>query len=116
MPKCDNQPAIDLTVEASNEKVVLKWKKVPKAAKYHLYISDEEEILIDEYETGQGTSYALTKPLDPAKTYQWKVIITLENGETVIGDARKFTVKELKSNPKKSERKGKSEIRCSEDK
>jgi hypothetical protein len=116
MPKCDDQPAIDLTVEASNEKVVLKWKKVPKAAKYHLYISDEEEILIDEYETGQGTSYALTKPLDPAKTYQWKVIITLENGETVIGDARKFTVKDLKSNPKKSERKGKSEIRCTEDK
>jgi hypothetical protein len=116
VPKCDEPPAIDLTVEASNEKVVLKWKKVPKAAKYHLYISDEEEILIDEYETEQKTFYALTKPLDPAKTYQWKVIITLENGETVIGDARKFTVKDLKSNPKKSERKRKSEIRCSEDK
>lgn len=116
MPKCGDQPAIDLTVAASSEKVMLKWKKVPKAAKYHLYISDEEEILIDEYETERETFYALTKPLDPLKTYQWKVVITLENGETVIGDSRKFTVKDLNPNQKKSEKKGKSEIRCSEDK
>jgi HAMP domain-containing protein len=111
-PKCGAPTAINLAVETSGEKVVLKWIKVPNAAKYHLYVSDDEEILIDEYETTEGTSYALTKPIDPAKTYQWKVVITLENGNTVIGDSQKFTVKEIQQNLKKSEKNKKFFVRC----
>lgn len=114
--KCDSEVAIKTTMGATGETVTLKWKKVPKAAKYHLYVSDEEEILFDEFETAQETFYVLKKPLDPLKTYQWKVVVTLENGEAVIGDSQKFTVKDLKINQKKSEKNEKSEIRCSEDK
>jgi hypothetical protein len=110
--ECGNQTAIDLSIEKDEEKILLKWKKIPNAANYHLYVSDDEEILIDEYETTEGTSYALIKPLDPAKTYQWKVMVTLENGNTVIGDSQKFTVNEIQQNRKKFEKNKKSVVRC----
>ncbi len=113
LPKC-GAVAVEMTTGSKGEAVTLKWKKVPNAAKYHLYISDDDEILVDEYETEQETSYVLKKPLDPVKTYQWKVVITLEDGSTVIGDSQKFTIKNLQSNQKKSERKEKSDIRCSQ--
>ena len=116
LPECSERQAIDLTVGMNKEAVVLKWKKIPNAAKYHLYVSDEEEILVDEYETEQGTTYALKKPLAPQKTYQWKVVVTLQDGKTTVGDSQKFTIKDLQSNQKKSERREKSLIRCSESK
>lgn len=95
--------------EIDDEKVVLKWNKVPKAVKYHLYVSDDDEILIDEFETERETFYVLNKPLDAAKTYQWKLIVTLENGETVLGNPQSFKVKNLES--KRKSRK-KSDTRC----
>lgn len=116
VPKCSELLPLDLATGVSNEGVLLKWKKVPNAAKYHIYISDEEEILVDEFETVQETTYALKKPLAPQKTYQWKVVITLEDGKTIIGDSQKFTVKDLQSNQKRSDRKKGNAIRCSESK
>lgn len=114
--KCSELPPIDLAVGMSNETVILKWKKIPNAAKYHLYVSDDEEILVDEYETEQETTYALKKSLDAAKTYKWKVVVTMEDGNTIIGDSQKFTIKSLQLNRSKSEKKEKPQIRCSESK
>ena len=113
LPKCA-AVAVEMTTGSKGEAITLKWKKVPSAAKYHLYISDDDEILVDEYETEQETSYVLKKPLDPVKVYRWKVVITLEDGSTVIGDSQKFTIKNFHPNQKKSERKEKSDIRCSQ--
>ena len=112
LPKCGGAVTVEMTTSSKGEAVTLKWKKVPNAAKYHLYVSDDDEILVDEYETEQDTSYVLKKPLNPVKTYQWKVVITLEDGKTVIGDSQKFTIKNFQPNQKKSERKEKSDIRC----
>ncbi len=114
--KCSELQPIELAIGMNNETVTLKWKKIPNAAKYHLYVSDEEEILVDEFESEQETTYALKKPLAPQKTYQWKVVVTLEDGKTIVGDAQKFTIKDLQSNQKKSDRREKSVIRCSESK
>lgn len=111
VPKC-GAVTVEMTIGSKSDVVTLKWKKLPNAAKYHLYISDDDEILVDEFETEKDTSYVLKKPLDPVKTYQWKVVITLEDGSTVIGDSQKFTVKNFQPNQKKSERKEKSDIRC----
>lgn len=116
LPKCGNQQSIDSAAGMIEGAIILRWKKIPNAAKYHLYISDNEEILFDEFQTNEGTSYLLKKPLDPLKTYKWKIVVTLENGETIVGDSQKFTVKDLKSDQKKSKKKEKSDIRCSEDK
>ncbi len=110
LTKCSEQKQIDSEIGADDKTVVLKWKKVQNAVKYHLYFSDEEEVLIDEYETEKETSYVLTKPLDPKKTYRWKVVITLENGRTIAGRAQKFSAENVQRKQKKSE--GKLEARC----
>ena len=111
--KCGENQPIRIEFSADKENFVFKWKAVPKAAKYHLYISDDEEILIDEFETQNETSFVLKKTLDPAKTYKWKIIVTLENGQQVVGDSQKFTMKDFQINQKKSEMKRSSETRCS---
>ena len=111
--KCGDETTIETEVERSGETITLKWKKIPNAAKYHLYISDDEEILIDEFETEGETSFLLKRSLDPLKTYQWKIIVTLENGKTIAGPSNKFTVRDFQNNQPKPQRKKVSDIRCS---
>ena len=111
--KCGENKSVEIEFSADKENFVFKWKAVPKATKYHLYISDDEEILIDEYETQNETSFVLKKPLDPQKTYKWKIIVTLENGQQVVSDSQKFTMKDFQTNQKKTETKRSSETRCS---
>ncbi len=111
--KCNEGENVEIEFTSDKENFVFKWKKVPKAVKYHLYISDDDEILIDEYETEAETTFVLRKPLDPLKTYKWKIIVTLENGQTVPEPSNKFTVKDFQTNQKKPERKQNSNIRCS---
>ena len=111
--KCSENNSIELEFLVSKENFVFKWKAIPKATKYHLYISDDEEILIDEYETETETTFILKKQLDPLKTYKWKIIVTLENGQQIVGNSQKFTMKNFQLNQKKIETKRSSETRCS---
>lgn len=111
--KCSENKEVEIELSLSKENLVFKWKKVPKAVKYHLYISDDEEILIDEYETSDETTFVLNKKLDPLKTYKWKIIITLENGQTVAGPSNKFTVKDFQTKQMKSEKTRNTDVRCS---
>lgn len=110
--KCGEEISVVMEFASKDGAITFRWKKVENAIKYHLYISDVQEILIDEYETQDGTSYILKKTLDPEKTYNWKILVTLENGETVIGTSQKFTAKEIKV--KNFDKKEKSSTRCSE--
>ena len=115
--KCSEGDAVEMQVGSdSDNAVIFKWTKIPNAVKYHLYISDDDEILLDEYETNQETEYVLRKTLDPSKTYKWKVVITLENGELKAGNSQKFTAKDVSQNQKRSYEKKKSGKRCSENK
>ena len=111
--KCSEQQQL-LEMESFSEKenYVFKWKKMPKAAKYHIYISDDDEVLVDEYETTKETTFVLKKPLDPAKTYKWKIIVTLESGRTIVGDAQKFNFNKFQNNLKKFNRKESLAVRC----
>ena len=111
--KCSENREVEIELSLSKENLVFKWKKVPKAVKYHLYISDDEEILIDEYETSDETTFVLNKKLDPLKTYKWKIIITLENGQTIPGPSNKFTVKDFQTKQMKSEKTRNADVRCS---
>lgn len=112
--ECKEDKLLNIEFIRNKESVVLKWKKVPNAKKYHLYISDDEEILVDEFETETSTLYVLSKTLDRKKTYKWKIVIILENGETIVGAAEKFTVKNLQMNENKISKKGKLNVRCSD--
>lgn len=110
---CGDQKSFVLELAATSEAVVLKWDKVSNAVKYHLYISDEEEILIDEYETIHQTSYVLQKQLDKGKVYKWKVVIELENGQTIIAVSQKFKSSDFQASQKGSVKRLNAEIRCS---
>ena len=111
---CGSETPVETEIGSSGEAITLRWKKIPNAVKYHLYVSDDEEILIDEYETELETSYVLKKPLDAAKTYQWKIIVTTEDGKTIVGDSQKFTIKSLQLNRNKFKKNQKPQIRCSQ--
>jgi len=113
--KCSENRKVEIELSISKENLVFKWKKVPGAAKYHLYISDDDEILIDEFETESETTFVLNKKLDPLKTYKWKIIITLENGQTIPGPSNKFTVKDFQTKQSKPEKQI-SDNRCGADK
>lgn len=110
---CGDQKSFGLELAATSEAVVLKWDKVPNASKYHLYISDDEEILIDEYETIHQTSYVLQKQLDKGKVYKWKVVIDLENGRKIIAVSQKFKSSAFHASQKGSVKRLNAEIRCS---
>lgn len=112
--KCGEERTFEMQLGSDESDLVLKWERVPNAAKYHLYVSDDDEILIDEYETEKGTSYILKKPLVPNRAYKWKIIITLENGQTLNVDAQKFSAKDFLSMQKGSRSKRtKAATRCS---
>lgn len=110
---CQEDKGIELEFISEKENFVFKWKKVPQAVKYHLYISDDDEILIDEFETETETSFVLKKTLDSLKTYRWRIIVTLENGQQLVGNSQKFTIKNFQTNQKKFETERSFDTRCS---
>ena len=103
---------IDMEIRSQKSDLILRWKRVRNAARYHLYVSDDNEILIDEFETDQDTSYVLKKPLDPSKAYKWKIVITLENGKKLYADAQKFTAKDFQASFNGYKTKARSNTRC----
>lgn len=109
---CLEEKSVELEFSTNKESFVFKWKKVPKAVKYHLYISDDEEILIDEFETEAETTFVLKKSLDPLKSYKWKIIVTLENGKTLISSSQKFKVNNFQKNPVRFNDKKTADGRC----
>lgn len=70
MSKCGIERTFEMHLGSAESDLELRWETVPNAAKYHLYISDDDEILIDEFETEIDTSYTLKKTLDPNKGYK----------------------------------------------
>ncbi len=112
MTKCGIERTFGMQLGSAESNLQLKWETVPNATKYNLYISDDDEILIDEYETDKDTSYILKKTLDPKKSYKWKIVITLEDGKTLSVDARKFSARDLQSNQKVRKSSAKADTRC----
>lgn len=109
---CTIGKTIEVEVASFRADLILRWKPVPKAAKYHLYVSDDSEVLVDEFETDQDTSYVLKKPLDPAKSYKMKIVITLESGQKLYVDAQTFTAKDFQSSLNGYKNKARSSTRC----
>lgn len=110
--KCGDAGMFEMEFGSLDEALLLKWKKYPGAVKYHVYVSDEDEILIDEFETEKATSYTLTKPLEQKKSYRWKVVITLENGTNLSVPSQKFGADDLVSTLRPTRAKRRVETRC----
>lgn len=111
--ECTEENKVQIELGTKKGDLEFKWKRVPKAVKYHLYISDEDEILIEEFETEIETSYLLKKSLDPLKRYKWKIIVTTNTGQTIVGPSGKFTIKDFQIVRIKLENKKNAYLRCS---
>ena len=109
---CAEGRTVAMELKSEKAELMLNWKPVPKATKYHLYISDENEILVDEFETETKTSYVLTKALSPTKSYKWKIVITLDNGMSLYSDAKKFSSNDFQSRSVPVRNQGKAHTRC----
>lgn len=112
LAKCGIGRPFEMQLVPHETDLVLRWNSVPNAAKYHVYVSDDDEILVDEFVTESGTSYILKKPLDPKKSYKWKIVITLENGQTLNVDAQIFSSRDVQSDQKIRRSKVRLETRC----
>lgn len=82
---CSNGATINLESNSDGKEIVLKWNAVKRAASYAIYIADLDENLVDHFESKTQTYYRSNVILEPAKSYRWKLIITLKNGNRIVG-------------------------------
>lgn len=82
---CSGGATVNLESNTNGKEIFLKWNPVNGAASYDVYISDLDENLIDHFESGSQTQYRSTVELEPERTYRWKLIITLSNGNKIVG-------------------------------
>ena len=83
---------------------VLRWKAVPGAVQYELYVSDSEQMLVEKGDAGSdATSYRLKTELEANKSYKWKVIARLSDSKRLSSDPISFSVGDAarKYSPKK---------------
>ena len=113
---CLEGATINLESNSDGKEVFLKWNAVKGAQSYAIYISDLDENLIDQFVSKSQTNYRSKVRLDPVKPYRWKLIITLKNGNKIVGPPQVITSGTASENSIKSgevERKRASfELRC----
>ena len=88
---CSGGATISLESKSDGKEVFLKWNSVKGAESYDIYISDLDENMIDHFESKSQTYYRSAVRLDPAKSYRWKLIMTLEVGRKCIGTPEMLT-------------------------
>jgi hypothetical protein len=85
------------TISPNFEKIIetqptLRWKKFPQAVKYNVYVSDTAQILIEEAEVVNETSYKLKTLLELDKPYKWSVVGKTADGKTFPSQPMEFSV------------------------
>ncbi len=113
---CSGGAMISLESKSDGKEVFLKWNSVKGAESYDIYISDLDENMIDHFESKSQTYYRSAVRLDPAKSYRWKLIITLKNGKKIVGPSQILTSgtsteDNIKSGAMERQR-GSFELRC----
>lgn len=87
---CSGGATVSLESNTNGKEIFLKWNPVKGATSYDIYISDLDENLIDHFESDSQTQYRSTVELEPERTYRWKLIITLSNGNKIVGPPQKL--------------------------
>lgn len=113
---CLNLTANLLNLETLvDETPTFRWQSIPQAVKYHLYLSDLDLNLIDEFETESETSYQTKTQLKPNTIYQWRMIATLKTGQSLILEPVRFSINQPDKNQKKILKKQINQLRCLSD-
>ncbi|MFT3786537.1 MAG: hypothetical protein QM770_10270 [Tepidisphaeraceae bacterium] len=74
--------------------VVLKWDSATRGSTYRVYLGESEKDL-PRVSDGGARQYQVEAPLDPMKTYFWRVDTVLQGGVVIPGDVRRFRVAQL---------------------
>ena len=99
---CSSGAIINLESESDGNEIVLKWNAVKGAASYDVYIADLDENLIDHFESKSQTHYRSNVILEPAKSYRWKLIITLKSGNRIVAPPQALKARATPANSAKS--------------
>lgn len=89
---CGGRESIGLETRRAENSIRLSWEKVDGAVSYVVFVSDLDEKLIDQFETSDQTAYTVATVLERDVIYRWKLIVTLKNGERIVGEAQNFRV------------------------
>ncbi len=89
---CGPIESIGLDTVGFDEGVKLIWSNVPKAARYAIYISDLNEKLVDHFETETETSYVSKVRFEQDVVYKWRLVVTLQSGETISSGSQRFSL------------------------
>lgn len=89
---CGGRESIGLETRGAENGIRLIWEKVDGAVSYIVFVSDLDEKLIDQFETSDQTAYTVATVLELDVIYRWKLIVTLKNGERIVGEAQNFRV------------------------
>ena len=93
---CENEDKVTV-ISPNFEKITdkqptFRWKRFPQATKYNIYISDTAQILIEEAEVINETSYKLKTSLELDKPYKWSVVATTADGKTFPSQSTEFSL------------------------
>lgn len=118
-PPCGPIGSIGLDTVAFDEGVKLIWSNVPKAARYAIYISDLNEKLVDHFETETDTSYVSKVRFEQDVVYKWRLVVTLQSGETISSGSQRFSLNdsgEINSDKRKPrlQKRSSPNLRCTE--
>ncbi|MGH9947090.1 MAG: hypothetical protein ACRD6X_07830 [Pyrinomonadaceae bacterium] len=119
---CSESASVVVELGGTETGVRLSWQKVAGALAYTAYLSDLDERLIDQFETGEAMSRSITSNLGPDTTYKWTLIVDLKNGKRIQVTTRNFKPSELIKSSDKiravplRNRSVASIVRCTEDK
>ena len=89
---CGSVESRGLDTVGFDEGVKLIWSNVPKAARYAIYISDLNEKLVDHFETETETSYVSKVRFEQDVVYKWRLVVTLQSGETISSGSQRFSL------------------------
>ena len=113
---CSGGATVSLESNTNGKEIFLKWNPVKGAASYDIYISDLDENLIDHFESDSQTQYRSIVELEPERTYRWKLIITLSNGNKIVGPPQPLKPGSVLNRQQKKgaadKQRGKFAIRC----
>lgn len=113
---CSGGATINVESNSDGKEVFLKWNAVKGAVSYDIYISDLDEKLIDHFESRSQTYYRSNVRFEPAKSYRWKLIITLKTGNKIVGPPQVLTsgmtTEDTTRSGASEKQRGSFELRC----
>lgn len=69
---------------------VIRWSGLKGAIKWHLYVADDNEVLVEEFVSDQALSYTLKTTLKTDRAYVWRIVYTMTDGSNLGGPSGKL--------------------------